>query len=45
MKLLSDNRRRRKFIIWLEGLGARAVAGPDSTEGKTEAAAGGCSGG
>lgn len=38
MKLLSDSRRRRKFIIWLEGLGARWAAGPGGARGKTEAA-------
>lgn len=41
MKLLSDSRRRRKFIIWLEGLGARGAAGPGGAEGETEAAAAG----
>lgn len=38
MKLLSDSRRRRKFIIWLEGMGARGAAGPVGAEGETEAA-------
>lgn len=41
MKLLSDSRRLRKFIIWLEGLGARGAAGPGCAEGETEAAAAG----
>lgn len=39
MKLLSDSRRLRKFIIWLERLGARGAAGPDGAEDETEAAA------
>lgn len=38
MKLLSDSRRLRKFIIWLEGLGAREAARPGGAEGETEAA-------
>lgn len=40
MKLLSDSRRRRKFIIWLEGLRAPGAAEPGGAEGETEAAAG-----
>lgn len=41
MKLLSDSRRRRKFIIWLEGLGAREASGPGGAEGEKEASAAG----
>lgn len=39
MKLLSDNRRLRKFIIWLQGLRARGAVGTGGTEGETETAA------
>ncbi|KAL0600178.1 hypothetical protein AAY473_030055 [Plecturocebus cupreus] len=33
MKLLSDSRRLRKFIIWLEGLGAWGATGSGGAEG------------